>query len=390
MPGCAGRPTEVGQLESSADQTNTGAFQGGAGSWQADPLGRHQHRWWDGTVWTDHVSDAGRASIDPLQPAPPAPATPSDAPTALANAIDPSYQLLSTHRASQAVAAPSSPAGGGPDAHTRLPYSAPGLPVQPIAGSAPSGTRIPVEVSRFCIMCGSGLEPDDGFCLNCGASTDPTLLADGVGDQPTVPPSHVRRRSRVFGLVATGLVVVAVGLGVGWWAGDGTIPSWVPFGQSDGTIETAATVTTATPAATPENSTTTDQSTTAPTSTTTTGPTTTTTLVLPEDLGLSVPMTKPDCDGSFATFIGASVEPLQYAQEIDRLLQSYPGSSYLRTDITCASLRPVFDNGEAIYAVYFGPYGTFREACDARSLGPSSSYVKPLDNFSDPNELPDC
>lgn len=101
-------------------------------------------------------------------------------------------------------------------------------------------------------------------------------------------------------------------------------------------------------------------------------------------------MTKPDCDGSYATFLAASVEPDKYAEEITRLLRTYPGSSYLRTDVTCPSLRPVFDNGEAIYAVYLGPFATFSQACDARFLGPSGSYVKRLDRFSDPTEIPDC
>jgi len=37
--------------------------------WYEDPSGRHQHRYWDGTRWTDDVADAGTASIDPLGPA---------------------------------------------------------------------------------------------------------------------------------------------------------------------------------------------------------------------------------------------------------------------------------------------------------------------------------
>jgi hypothetical protein len=33
-------------------------------------MGRHQHRWWDGTAWTDHVSDGGVAGTDPLSTPP--------------------------------------------------------------------------------------------------------------------------------------------------------------------------------------------------------------------------------------------------------------------------------------------------------------------------------
>jgi hypothetical protein len=36
-------------------------------SWQADPSGRHELRWWGGTGWSEHVIDQGQPSIDPLQ-----------------------------------------------------------------------------------------------------------------------------------------------------------------------------------------------------------------------------------------------------------------------------------------------------------------------------------
>ena len=33
--------------------------------WHPDPLGRHEHRYWDGTQWTEHVSSHGKQSVDP-------------------------------------------------------------------------------------------------------------------------------------------------------------------------------------------------------------------------------------------------------------------------------------------------------------------------------------
>jgi hypothetical protein len=36
--------------------------------WQPDPTGEHEHRYWDGQQWTDHVADAGVASTDPYAP----------------------------------------------------------------------------------------------------------------------------------------------------------------------------------------------------------------------------------------------------------------------------------------------------------------------------------
>ena len=35
--------------------------------WHPDPTGRHQYREWDGSRWTEHVSDLGLASIDPVE-----------------------------------------------------------------------------------------------------------------------------------------------------------------------------------------------------------------------------------------------------------------------------------------------------------------------------------
>jgi hypothetical protein len=37
-----------------------------AAGWLRDPLMRHELRYWDGSVWTDHVADLGRTGEDPL------------------------------------------------------------------------------------------------------------------------------------------------------------------------------------------------------------------------------------------------------------------------------------------------------------------------------------
>ena len=34
--------------------------------WARDPVGRHQLRWWDGSRWTEYVSNAGAVATDPL------------------------------------------------------------------------------------------------------------------------------------------------------------------------------------------------------------------------------------------------------------------------------------------------------------------------------------
>jgi hypothetical protein len=49
-------------------------------SWQPDPSGAHELRYWNGTAWTEHVSDQGTTGQDPLNaelpPPAPAPAAP--------------------------------------------------------------------------------------------------------------------------------------------------------------------------------------------------------------------------------------------------------------------------------------------------------------------------
>ena len=39
-------------------------------NWYPDPVTRHELRYWDGSRWTEHVSDAGQTSVDPLDSAP--------------------------------------------------------------------------------------------------------------------------------------------------------------------------------------------------------------------------------------------------------------------------------------------------------------------------------
>lgn len=39
-----------------------------ASGWQRDPTARHEYRYWDGSRWTDDVSDRGVTSTDPMPP----------------------------------------------------------------------------------------------------------------------------------------------------------------------------------------------------------------------------------------------------------------------------------------------------------------------------------
>lgn len=48
-------------------EANYPAPDGGAPQWAPDPTGRHDLRYWDGSVWSDHVSDDGASSNDPIR-----------------------------------------------------------------------------------------------------------------------------------------------------------------------------------------------------------------------------------------------------------------------------------------------------------------------------------
>ena len=55
-----------------ASPTFAPAAAASSGQWSADPYGRHELRYFDGTVWTAHVSSGGHSGTDPI-PATPTP-----------------------------------------------------------------------------------------------------------------------------------------------------------------------------------------------------------------------------------------------------------------------------------------------------------------------------
>lgn len=95
------------------------------------------------------------------------------------------------------------------------------------------------------------------------------------------------------------------------------------------------------------------------------------------DLGLSVPMTVPACDGSTILVVYNAVTPGAYASEIAAALDRYPGAQYLRTDSSCASLKQ-HENGNPIYAVFFAD-DSLAATC-ARKAGHDGAYARRLDD----------
>lgn len=124
---------------------------------------------------------------------------------------------------------------------------------------------------------------------------------------------------------------------------------------------------------------------------TTRAPTSTTTVPASSvDLGVpGHPITHPPCDDGYITVLGSAIGDQATADSMETVLDQYAGSHYLRTDVTCSSLTPA-SNGEPIYVVYYGPFATDREACAARSQGPSDAYVRRLSNDIPPSHSVDC
>jgi uncharacterized RDD family membrane protein YckC len=59
--------TRVVDLRSGSE----GPASAGPSGWYADPMGRHEFRFWNGATWTEDVATGGAARLDPLDPSAP-------------------------------------------------------------------------------------------------------------------------------------------------------------------------------------------------------------------------------------------------------------------------------------------------------------------------------
>lgn len=124
-----------------------------APAWLPDPNGRHDHRYWDGSAWTDNVADAGVAGIDPYVPD----LTPAEAPPP---AEEPTVTDLPTvDEAPTLVDVPAAPGPVVPDATAAWPTSparpAPPPPYVPAGpAAAPGGDS---KGSKKALFIGGGI-----------------------------------------------------------------------------------------------------------------------------------------------------------------------------------------------------------------------------------------
>ncbi|MCV7278338.1 serine/threonine protein kinase [Mycolicibacterium flavescens] len=108
------------------------------------------------------------------------------------------------------------------------------------------------------------------------------------------------------------------------------------------------------------------------------------------DLGLGTPMSRPLCNGQGIVVLGNVTTPGQYAQGIQRLLNMYPGASYLRTDQACPSLRQADDEGDPIYTVYVPAGYTQASVCAGVRAAGGDAYGKWLDYSTPPSYIIPC
>jgi len=111
---------------------------------------------------------------------------------------------------------------------------------------------------------------------------------------------------------------------------------------------------------------------------------------LPGDLGLPTPISDPPCDGQGIVVLGNVTTPGEYPEGVLRLLAMYPGSSYLRTDQSCPSLRQADDEGDPIYAVYRFAGRTEAEVRGAVCAAGGDAYGKWLDYAHAPSDQLRC
>jgi hypothetical protein len=158
---------------------------GPAPGWQPDPTGRHEYRYWDGTKWSDDVSDGGVTANDPAAGAPDAtqaqpvaqePQQPTAAqPTYQSGGYDPSSydsgaaQGYGSAGYQQAAGPPS----GGQPGYGSGGYVPPYGAQQPSSSSGPS-TGLLVGLGILVVVLIAGI----GFVLLGGDDKDDTETSD--------------------------------------------------------------------------------------------------------------------------------------------------------------------------------------------------------------------
>ena len=102
------------------------------------------------------------------------------------------------------------------------------------------------------------------------------------------------------------------------------------------------------------------------------------------DLGLSAPMSYPPCNGMGISVVYSATDPNTYRRDVQQALNSHPGSSYLRTDKSCPSLRQSSDDGTPIYAVFYPAGYSQGSVCSMVANNGPGAYGRWLSNSISP------
>jgi hypothetical protein len=97
-------------------------------SWKPDPTGKHDHRYWDGSQWTDNISDAGVAGTDPYE---------------AGAAADADATVADASTVADAPASPEPPAPLDPTVATPVPPAPDTTAAWPTTPAAPGGPTPP-------------------------------------------------------------------------------------------------------------------------------------------------------------------------------------------------------------------------------------------------------
>ncbi|HET9143116.1 serine/threonine-protein kinase [Actinophytocola sp.] len=98
------------------------------------------------------------------------------------------------------------------------------------------------------------------------------------------------------------------------------------------------------------------------------------------DLSVSVPLSRPACEG-YIVVVGSAVDPERYQREVQASLDAHPGANYLHVPSTgCPALRGRDQYGHDVYAVYYGPFAGKDGACRRSAAAGGGAYVRRLDN----------
>jgi hypothetical protein len=108
------------------------------------------------------------------------------------------------------------------------------------------------------------------------------------------------------------------------------------------------------------------------------------------ELGISTPVSKPACDGSYIVIVGSAVNPANYAEDVQQFLSANPSSKYLHAPSTgCGSLRTHFNDAD-IYSVFYGPFPAKETACGKKAAMGGDAFVRRLDNTSPSDRAVSC